>query len=237
LGAGVVCHQTRFDAMDVQPKQAFYLTTYDESTMCVVEHQRFEANLTEVTLLLDMPPGQIVGAGLEPSQAKRLANFLGLSISAPYTYAQLQAPHFVDRLPYTVHTNREFVLMARGTKPLAVFSEGYPLPYPSPYFAEEKFDEQVAARRFVKREYVVPFDKNQGPGPSGPVRGVRVILYSQASEEWRIDAYVLLRNTSVKAGFGEFFERQEGALLGYEEWQNDAYIELVKATKANPEAF
>jgi hypothetical protein len=221
--------------MDVQPKEAFYLTTYDESTLCVVEHQRFEANLTEVALLLDMPPGQIVGARLEPSQAKRVANFLGLSISAPYTYAQLRAPRFVDRLPYAVHTNREFVLMARGTKPLAVFSEEYPLPYPSPYFAEEKFDEQVAAGRFVKREYVEPLDKNQGAG--GPVRRVRVILYSQASEEWRIDAYVLLRNTSVKAGFGESFERQEGALLGYEEWQNDAYIALVKATKANPKAF
>jgi hypothetical protein len=64
-----------------------------------------------------------------------------------------------------------------------------------------------------------------------------VILYSQASEEWRIDAYILLRNTSVKVGFGEFFERQEGALLGYEEWQNDAYIALAKATKANPDAF
>jgi hypothetical protein len=35
----------------------------------------------------------------------------------------------------------------------------------------------------------------------------------------------LLKRTAEKAGWSEGFERMEGALLGYAEWQNDIYIE------------
>jgi hypothetical protein len=44
-------------------------------------------------------------------------------------------------------------------------------------------------------------------------------------EQWRIDAYLLLWKAAEKSGWNEGFERLEGTLLGYEDWQNDYHIE------------
>jgi hypothetical protein len=61
--------------------------------------------------------------------------------------------------------------------------------------------------------------------------GTRCVLYALPGEEWRIDAYLLLWKTAEKVGWGEGFERLEGSLLGYEDWQNDAFIDWQKQRK------
>lgn len=49
-----------------------------------------------------------------------------------------------------------------------------------------------------------------------------IAMYAKKQEEWRIEAYILLRNTWKKSGWSEALERMEDSLLGYEEWQNDS---------------
>ena len=61
--------------------------------------------------------------------------------------------------------------------------------------------------------------------------GTRRVLYALPGEQWRIDAFLLLWKTAEKAGWGEGFERLEGSLLGYEDWQNDAFIDWQKQRK------
>jgi hypothetical protein len=56
-----------------------------------------------------------------------------------------------------------------------------------------------------------------------------IAMYAKKQEEWRIEAYILLRNTWKKSGWSEALERMEDSLLGYEEWQNDFHIQSKKS--------
>jgi len=38
----------------------------------------------------------------------------------------------------------------------------------------------------------------------------------------------MLRAAAAKSGWSEGFERLEGALLGYEEWQTDAHLNRLR---------
>lgn len=46
----------------------------------------------------------------------------------------------------------------------------------------------------------------------------------RSQEVWRIEAYLLLWATAEKSGWNAGFERMEGSLLGYEDWQNDVHL-------------
>jgi hypothetical protein len=50
------------------------------------------------------------------------------------------------------------------------------------------------------------------------------VLYALPGEEWRIDAYLQLWETFKKTGWTAEMEREEGTLLGYEDWQNDIHM-------------
>jgi hypothetical protein len=138
--------------------------------------------------------------------------------------SELHPWHPADDLPYTVHTGRELAMMLAGTKPLAAFVDDYPSLHGLYVIPEREFEPHVASGRIVKREQIVP------PAPDAPVvqgqrMGRRRVLYALPSEQWRIDAYLLLWKTAEKSGWNEGFERIEGSLLGYEDWQNDLNIE------------
>jgi hypothetical protein len=123
----------------------------------------------------------------------------------------------LDDLPYKVHTGRELALMLDGNKPLSYFSGQYP---PNPEveeIPERLFDPYVAERRFAKRECVT----------SALGRAARIVMYALPHQEWRIDAMILLLETAAKSGWSEGFERMQGSLLGYEDRQNDIYIERI----------
>jgi hypothetical protein len=72
-----------------------------------------------------------------------------------------------------------------------------------------------------REEVLDPFDS--------PVRGylgTRTVYYTPKGEEWRIPAYKLIWEASGKSGgWNEHFERLEGMLYGYEDWQNDWWID------------
>lgn len=157
--------------------------------------------------------------GLE--EAQRLAEEFNIVLpDGDFSY-RLRCWHRLDKLPYKIHTNRELKMMLDGRKPLAVFSEIYPSNVDFEIIPESYFLPYVESGLFVKREYVGGLEATK----------VRYVLYAKFSEAWRIDAYILLRLTSEKVGWNQGFERMEGALLGYEEWQNDAYIKMIYSTK------
>jgi hypothetical protein len=41
--------------------------------------------------------------------------------------------------------------------------------------------------------------------------------------------YIMMMAAAEKAGWSEGFERLEGSLLGYEEWQTDLHVERLRA--------
>ncbi len=55
------------------------------------------------------------------------------------------------------------------------------------------------------------------------VRGTHWIYYTLPGEEWRVDAMVALR---WRPGpWSAEREREQGELLGYEDWQNDVWAQ------------
>jgi hypothetical protein len=86
------------------------------------------------------------------------------------------------------------------------------------------FAPYVANGTFELRTCVGPLREPSPPG-FPHVRGVIRFLYAKRSEAWRIDAYLTMWDAAAKSGWNEGFERLEGALLGYTEWQNDLHIQ------------
>jgi hypothetical protein len=111
--------------------------------------------------------------------------------------------------------------MLRGEKPLAVFD----YPAGEGFSAEKFFDPYVDIGRFVKREFSLPIMLR----PNGDSQDLiyRYVLYALPHEQWRIDAYILLRKAVNEEGWSTALERMEGELLGYEKWQNDVFIEYM----------
>jgi len=61
------------------------------------------------------------------------------------------------------------------------------------------------------------------------------VYVATRGEEWRIDAFTLLRDVMDKSGRNEALERLEGSLLGYEEWQDDWWIEHKRRNRRGAE--
>jgi hypothetical protein len=62
------------------------------------------------------------------------------------------------------------------------------------------------------------------------IRGIRHVFYAKSTVAWRIDAYIMMMAAAAKAGWSEGFERLEGSLLGYEEWQTDLHLERLRTS-------
>jgi hypothetical protein len=119
--------------------------------------------------------------------------------------------------PYLVHTNWELPLLLEGRKKLARFYDCYPSPL---FDCEEAFDRWVANGVLHKEVVDEPLEK-----PIEKWLGCRTVYYTPKGEEWRIPAHKLIQDASGKSGgWNEHFERLEGMLFGYEDWQNDWWI-------------
>ena len=209
----------------------FFLEALDSTTECPDVRSGFAVTgkeLSELCALLDADPLEIDARFyyLEADVVARLTQRFAIAFEPEEREVRLVPWNEHDALPYEVHTNRELALMLRGTKPLATFSERYP---PNPDvedIPERLFDPFVATGRFIKREYVIPSNRLGFVAVPG-VQGVRCVLYALIGQEWRIDALILLEDAAYRSGWTETAVRLEGALLGYESWQNDAYIEQI----------
>jgi hypothetical protein len=121
--------------------------------------------------------------------------------------------------PYLIHTGYELPLLLDGRKKLARMSHEYP---PATFDGEERFEHWVAKGVLHRQEVVAPFDQLiKG------YLGNRTVYYTPKGEEWRIPASKLIWEAAAKSGgWNEHFERLEGMLFGYEDWQNDWWIKV-----------
>lgn len=124
-------------------------------------------------------------------------------------------------VPYLVHGGYELPLLLGCRKQLARFSTEYP---PDPHWNEEKFDRYVAAGTLHKEVVVEPFEQPHNLKDGRVLEGIRTVYYTRKGEEWRIPASKLVKDAAAKSKWNEDFERIEGMLFGYEEWQNDWWI-------------
>jgi len=105
----------------------------------------------------------------------------------------------VDPLPYELHTNRELEFMLNKGKPLAHFSDAYPSEPDEQIIPELASAPYVRNGKFVMREFVEPL-REPAPQDHHHVRGIRHVFYAQSAEVWRIDAYIMMLATAVRAG-------------------------------------
>jgi hypothetical protein len=127
------------------------------------------------------------------------------------------------QLPFRVHTNRELILMLENKKPFSVFVGRIPPDTSFEEIPEHLFDPHVASGAFCKQEL-----REECPDPVHDVQGHRIVLYARAEERWRIRAYSMVRHLGNRIGWSEPLTRLEGTLLGYSDWQNDAFIAHMK---------
>jgi hypothetical protein len=207
----------------------YWLRAVDPALASIVHEARIDTDRETLCTLLDisleeLPPDACFE--LEPEDARALVQHFQLDFPVGDLPVELHPWHPNDDLPYRVHTGRELALMLAGAKPLAVFVDWDPSAEDERIFPTRAFEPHVASGRLVKREVAQP----PGPGAlivQGRPVGMRRVLYAVREEAWRIEAYLLLWATAEKSGWNAGFERMEGSLLGYEDWQNDVHIAIV----------
>jgi hypothetical protein len=131
--------------------------------------------------------------------------------------AHLRVHRKLDDLPYKTHTNRELFLMLYDDKPLAAFSENIPTTSDFVIIPEKFFLPYVLKNEILSIEFITTNNEEK----------IRHVLYATPLETWRMPAYLLLKETAQNTQWSEDFERLEGSLLGYKNWQIDYYIKNI----------
>jgi hypothetical protein len=207
----------------------FILEAFDREMWCPVLQARFEVNdLDALRALLGETAKEdpdLAGCySLDEEDLAAIAARFGVELDT----AQLRAGELDIRLfrwkrsfeaPYLIHTGYELPLLLEGRKKLARMSDAYP---PATFDGEDRFDHWVAKGVLHREEVIEPFDP-----PAKKYLGHRTVFYTPKGEEWRIPASKLIWEASGKSGgWNEHFERLEGMLFGYEDWQNDWWINI-----------
>jgi len=201
-------------------KTKFVIEFIGPSVGCISDEVTFETDdivgLCEILNLEDCDVSPDLNYWLELSDVEKIKKRFGIMDKTPDTVALLRTWDQLDERPYKIHTNRELVMMLSGEKPFSAFSERCSVESEREY-PEKYFDPHAKEGLFVKKIFFT------GDGS----RKTRHILYAKVGEEWRIEAYRLLVVTAEKEGWNRGFERMQGTLLGYDDWQNDININII----------
>ena len=206
----------------------FILEAFDCDLWCPVAQTLFHvADIASLRSILgtvaDSDPELRNTYHLDDEQLAMLVTQLGVT----FDRSQLESAELVIGLfrwrplceaPYLIHTGYELPLLLDGRKKLARMSDGYP---PMTFDGEHRFDHWVAEGLLHREEVIEPFEPVKG------YHGIRTVYYTPKGEEWRIPASKLIWHAASKSGgWNEHFERLEGMLFGYEDWQNDWWADL-----------
>jgi hypothetical protein len=191
----------------------------------ILETQFVSSDLAELRHLLgsivDDDPELARSYRLEPHDLAKITERFGVVFGSERGDVWLCPWTNARDFPYLVYTGYELALMLDGRKPFAFFVEEYP---PERHSSEDYFDPHVANGLLYKHVEVQAFGKPIR-GVDGQIfEGVRSVCYALRGEEWRVSAWRLIRAAAQKSGWNENFERPEGMLLGYDDWQNDWWI-------------
>ncbi|MET3596443.1 MULTISPECIES: hypothetical protein [Mesorhizobium] len=202
----------------------FVLQEIDAVTGSAIAEARIHiADLEKLGAVLGCSTTQLSGSWeLDPGDLERLGAICIPPCEPDLKLNHIESWHPIRETPYLVHTNFELPLMLEGRKPLAVFHDAYPAAWLTETLA--RFDPFVHSGRLVRRIIDTPFtEAERARFPD--FQGWRRAFFSLPGQEWRIDAFLLVLKVSAKTGWNEVLERMEGSLLGYEDWQNDWWIE------------
>lgn len=211
----------------MQPRQ-FVLTAIDPDygnpsfeALFVVE--RPDELRTLLDLSADQDPGLEMTYRLDSQDVRAVTRQFGIEFASGEAYLHpWSAP---SEVPYLIHTGYELALMVDGRKQLTRMVEVYP---PDKHIDEDRFDRCVATGILHKEVDLEPFSEPHRRKDGSVLEGVRTVHYTRLGEEWRIQASRLIHKASAKSGWNEHYERLEGMLFGYEDWQNDWWIEDLR---------
>jgi hypothetical protein len=210
--------------------RGFVLEAIDQTTECVTSDVSFEvSDIAEFYRMIGINAAEFAAGAVQDLQARdvvQLKSRFEIAFEPEAGAVRLRHWHPLDGLPYKVHTGRELALMLDGSKPLACFSGQYPPASDVEEIPDRLFDPYVEQGRFAKREYVM-LAGYSGPALRRAGLRTRIVMYALPHQEWRINAMTLLMDSAAKCGWSEGFERIQGSLLGYEDWQNDIFIEKI----------
>jgi hypothetical protein len=216
------------------PSSRFFLEAIDPDYGCPVLEAMFEiTDLADIRSILGLSAGEDVELrGLYPLSADELAAIIrrfGVAFDPGGRDVELHRWDELRAIPYLVHTNYELFLLLDGTKQLACELDLYP---PYEHYREEFFDRYVSEGTLHKEIFVQPFAKPLKM-PDGRVYiGEREVCYARKGQEWRISAWRLVRAAFKKSRWNDDFERLQGMLFGYEEWQMDWWIAHIRERRA-----
>lgn len=191
----------------------------------VLEALFLVTELEDLRALLDINAGddpELEGSyTLDAAELSAITERFGIAFDPEGREARLESWHSIRLVPYLVHNGYELPLLLEGRKQFARFSEAYP---PDRHFDEEKFDRYVAQGLLHKEVVVEPFERPYRRKDGQVFEGQRTAYYTRKGEEWRIPASKLIWDAAAKSKWNEDFERMQGTLFGYEEWQNDWWL-------------
>jgi hypothetical protein len=193
-------------------------------TMLVVE--RPEELRALLGAAADDDPGLEMSYTLDPADIAAINRHFGLHFDPQGRKTSLYQWTRSREVPYLVHTNYELALMIEGRKQFArMGGDCYP---PDRYEGEDRFDRCVAQGLLHKEVELEKFSEPLRLKDGRVFEGLRTVYYTCIGEEWRIPAWKLISKASRKSGWNEDFERLEGMLFGYEDWQNDWWIDDIR---------
>jgi len=212
----------------------FFLQALDPDYGCAVLEAMFEvADLEGLRAALgldaDDDPELRGNYPLDAGEPIKITNQFGVEFDPGDRTVQLVPWHSLRTVPYLVHTNFELFLLINGTKQFARELELYP---PHQHFQEELFDRFVSEGLLHKEVFVVPFPEPITLKGGRIYEGEREVCYTRKKQEWRIPAWRLIRAAFQKSRWNDDFERLEGILFGYEEWQMDWWIAHIRENRS-----
>jgi hypothetical protein len=212
----------------MQPRR-FILQAFDPEyghpafeTMFIVE--RPEELRTLLGETADEDPDLAMVYPLDPADVAAINRHFGLSFDPEGRKTSLYNWTGSSEIPYLVHTGYELVLMLDGRKKFARMSTEYP----ARHEGEDQFDRYVAQGVLHKEVEVEQFAEAIRLQDGRLLEGFRTAYYTLKGEEWRIPAWKLILKASSKSTWSEDFERLEGMLFGYEDWQSDWWIDDIR---------
>jgi hypothetical protein len=203
----------------------FILEAFDPDLLCPWLAQRFAtSDLDLLRKLLDVSEAdqlEIDGQYLlAPHETDAVCAAFGVEFShgdREVILFRQPAGSFASTVPYLLHGGYELALMVHGTKPFAFIH--YDSDYEGSREYKARFDHYVAQGLLYSENEIEVVDE-----ATGRRRGR--VFYTLKGEEWRIPAlkFIFGNLKPTDNGF-EIRERLEGTLLGYEQWQNDWWLE------------
>jgi hypothetical protein len=209
---------------DERPVQWFVLQAQDTHLRHPTAETRFEVkDLDALRLILGDDASDDAELRnvyeLEERDLDAILATFGVGFEAGLRPVSLVPWHSSRAAPYLNHSGFELPLMLEGRKPFAKFSGVEPCEWLDEILAP--FEPFVAEGRLVRRIE----RRTHTRGTDATRYRIREIYFALPGQEWRIDAYLLLVEVGYRSGWNDAYERYEGRLLGYEDWQNDWHIE------------